>query len=381
MRGRRQPQRELTYLIDLESMVGPKHPIREVKRMCEEVLKEMDPLFNEMYSEYGRMSIPPERLLMSWVLMALFSVRSCRLFAEQLKYNMLFKWFLDMNPDEIQFDASTFSKNMERFQKHRVSETFFIEVVYLADRHKWISHEHFSVDGTLIESWASMKSFRPKDEEPPPRGKGRNGWEDFKDQKRSNDTHASTTDPESKLVRKSKGKEAKLSFRGHSVIENRNGLLVHFTVRPAVGEDCTEAEVADGQLDEITQRGLNPKTVGGDKGYHTKEFVKNCRDRGTVPHVAEQKGRKTPAPGLDKRTTGSEAYKTSQRIRKRVEEPFGWMKTVGLFRKSRWIGVERTDFVGQFIAASCNLIHMAKLTTTNTSDPPCIGSAATPSAV
>ena len=297
MRGRRQPQRELTYLIDLESMVGPKHPIRDVKRMCEEVLKEMDPLFNEMYSEYGRMSIPPERLLMSWVLMALFSVRSCRLFAEQLKYNMLFKWFLDMNPDEIQFDASTFSKNMERFQKHRVSETFFIEVVYLADRHKWISHEHFSVDGTLIESWASMKSFRPKDEEPPPRGKGRNGWEDFKDQKRSNDTHASTTDPESesKLVRKSKGKEAKLSFRGHSVIENRNGLLVHFTVRPAVGEDCTEAEVADGQLDEITERGLNPKTVGGDKGYHTKEFVKNCRDKGTVPHVAEQKDRKTPA--------------------------------------------------------------------------------------
>ena len=153
MRGRRQPQRELTYLIDLESMVGPKHPIREVKRMCEEVLKEMDPLFNEMYSEYGRMSIPPERLLMSWVLMALFSVRSCRLFAEQLKYNMLFKWFLDMNPDEIQFDASTFSKNMERFQKHRANETFFIRVVYLAARHKWISHEHFSVEGTLIESF------------------------------------------------------------------------------------------------------------------------------------------------------------------------------------------------------------------------------------
>ena len=163
------------------------------------------------------------------------------------------------------------------------------------------------------------------------------------------------------------------------MIENRNRLLVHFTVCPAVGEDCTETEIADGQLDEITLRGLNPKTVGGDKGYHTKEFVKNCRDKGTVPHVAEQKGRKTP--GLDKRTTGSEAYKTSQRIRKRVEEPFGWIKTVGLFRKSRWIGEERTDFVGQFIATSCNLIRMAKLTTTNTSDPPCIGSAATPSAV
>lgn len=346
-------------MIDLESLVDPKHPIRQIKRMCREILKGMDAQFEEMYACDGRVSIPPERLLLSWVLMALFSVRSCRQFSEQLRYNMLYKWFLDMDPDDKAFNASSFSKNMERFQEHHVSEVFFAEVVDLANRQGWISNEHFSVDGTLIESWASLKSFRPKDEEPPPPGDGRNDWADFKGEKRSNDTHASTTDPEAKLLKKGAGKEAKLCFGAHAVVENRNGLLVHMTVRPAVGEGCSEPEVADEQLDELSMRGMNPKSVGADKGYHTKDFVRKNREKGTAPHVAQVKGRKTP--GLDGRTTRSAAYKTSQRLRKRAEEPFGWMKTVGMFRKSRWLGVATTDFVCQFVAASCNLIRMAKL--------------------
>lgn len=361
MRGKFRSQRGTLCLIDLESLVDAKHPARRVKAMCLEVLREMDGDFNELYAPDGRVSIPPERLLMSWVLMALFSVRSCRSFADQLRYNFMFKWFLDMEPDEDGFDASTFSKNMERFQTHHVSERFFAKVVELADRHGWISNEHFSVDGTLIESWASLKSFRPKDQEPPPPGEGRNGWVDFKGQNRRNDTHASTTDPEAKLLKKGAGKEAKLCFGAHAVVENRNGLLVHFTVKPAVGEGCSEPDVADEQLDELAMRGFDPQTVGADKGYHTKDFVRKCRDKGTAPHVARVKGRKTP--GLDGRHVRSRGYKQSQKLRKRAEEPFGWMKTVGMFRKSRWLGVERTDFVGQFVAATCNLVRMAKMAT------------------
>lgn len=272
-----------------------------------------------------------------------------------------------MEPDEAGFDASSFSKNMERFQRGRISELFFIEVVALADKHGWLSHEHFSVDGTLIESWASMKSFRPKDEEPPPPGQGRNGWADFKGQPRANDTHQSTTDPEARLLRKGSGKEAKLCFGAHAVVENRNGLLVHFTIRPSVGEGCTEPDVAEEQLEDLANSGFTPRSVGADKGYHTQAFVRNHRDKGIAPHVARIKGRKTP--GLDGRTARSNNYKTSQRLRKRAEEPFGWMKTTGTFRKSRWLGVARTNYAGQFVAASCNLIRMAKLALV-THDPP-----------
>lgn len=272
---------------------------------------------------------------MSWVLMALYSVRSCRLFSEQLGYNMLFKWFLDMEPDDKGFHASTFTHNLERF----------------------------SVDGTLIEAWTSMKSFRAKDENND--DSDSNGWADFKGRKRSNDTHESVTDGEAKLMRKGKGKEAKLSFGMHSTVENRNGLLVMLDVKAACGEGSTEPEVATGQLDELADRGFDPKSVGADKGYHTKVFVKDCLEKGTAPHVARIKGRKTP--GLDGRNARSKAYKTSQRLRKRVEEPFGWMKTTGMFRKSRWRGIEKTHFVAQFVGAACNLVRMAKL---EMDDPP-----------
>lgn len=363
MRGRSRSQRGVFCMIDLETLVPQKHPLREVKKMCLEVLKQMDGEFDEAYASDGRVSIPPERLLMSWVLMALYSVRSCRMFAEQLRYNLLFKWFLDMEPDQEGFHSSTFSQNMERFESGHLSEIFFAEVVELARSKGWVSNEHFSVDGTLIEAWASMKSFRPKDEED--QDGDSNGWSDFKGSKRSNDTHQSRTDPEAKLMRKGKGKEAKLCFGMHSTVENRNGLIVILDVKGACGEGCSEPEVAKNQLDELSFRGFDPRSVGADKGYHTKDFVSDCIEKGTAPHVARISGRKTP--GLDGRHARSKAYKTSQRLRKRVEEPFGWMKTTGMFRKSRWRGIAKTHFAAQFVGAACNLVRMAKLAM---DDPP-----------
>jgi transposase/IS5 family transposase len=362
MRGKEQLQTEAIHLINVENQLRSTHPLREVKRMCKEVLKEMEPFFAQMYAVKGRPSIPPERMLMAWVLMCLFGVRSCRRFSEDLQFNLLYKWFLDMNPDEDAFDASSFSKNMERFKTGHVSELFFAQVVELAKARGWVSDEHFSVDGTLIEAWASIKSFRPKDEDQKPPengGRGNNGWVDFKGEKRSNDTHESTTDPEAKLIKHSEGDAAKLRYAMHAVSENRNGLLVLLDVKQAVGERCAEHEAASDQLDELTLRGFNVTTVGADKGYHTKEFVQDCRDRQIAPHVAMVKGRKTP--GLDGRTARSAAYQMSQRLRKRIEENFGWMKAFGNFRKSRWIGAEKTHFVAQFVGSACNLIRMAKL--------------------
>lgn len=374
MRGKTRRQTDLAYLVNLEELVEAGHPLREVKRMCQEVLKRLEPDLSGLYEEKGRPSVPPERLLMSWVLMCLYGVRSCRRYAMDLRYNLLFKWFLDMNPDEAAFDHSTFSQNLERFRSNHVSELFFMEVVELARKRGWISDEHFSVDGTLIEAWASLKSFRPKDEPPPPPGGQRNDWVDFKGQKRSNETHASTTDPEARLARKGFGKEARLCFGMHAATENRNGLLVQLDVKVACGEGNSEPEVASGQLDELTMLGYNVRSVGADKGYHTKDFVRDCRDREITPHVACIKGRKTP--GLDGRTTGSAGYIASQRIRKRIEEPFGWMKTAGHFRRTRWRGVERTHFMAQFFGAACNLVRMAKLATYETVEPPGITVAA-----
>ena len=362
-------QTGLFYLINLEELVPESHPARQVKRMCKEVLGEMSPIFDEMYAEDGRPSVPPERLLLGWVLMALYSVRSCRQFAERLRYDLLFKWFLDMNPDEDAFDATVYSKNMERFESHEVSEVFFAEVVELAWRYGWISDEHFTVDGTLIESWASMKSFGKKGEPPSPPGDG-NEWVDFKGQKRSNKTHRSSTDPDARLMRKGPGREAKLSFGLRATMENRSGLLVMLNLTKACGKGSTESSVALDQMEELCIRGFEPRTVGADKGYHNREFVQGCRDMRIAPHVAPMEGRKVS--GIDARTIRHESYRTSQRIRKRIEEPFGWMKTVGAFRKSRFLGVARTNFVAQLVGASCNLVRMAKMAT---HDPPLLAAA------
>jgi len=357
MRGRHTAQTSLITLLDVESRIPELHPIREIKKLIRRVFKNLDSHFDDLYAENGRASIPPERLLGAKVLMALYSVRSDRQFCERLRYDLLFQWFLDINPDETSalFDASTFSKNQERLIGNATAQVFFAQVVELAREGRWMSNEHFSMDGTLIEAWASMKSFRPKDE--PPQGPGAgNLWQDFHGEKRSNQTHQSTTDPEAKLLRKGAGKEAKLCFAGHAVMENRTGLCVLFEVTPSVG--VTESQTALAQVGELQERDFHPKTVGADKGYHTKEFVQGCREAGVAPHVAEVKGRKVE--GFDQRTK-KRGYETSQRIRKQIEEIFGWMKTTGGFRKTRYCGVERTNACGQMVAASYNLLRLAKL--------------------
>lgn len=356
MRGKAKNQTDFLTLVNLEDRIPAKHPIRAIKKMVDEVLRGMDEYFDQMYEQLGRASVPPERLLKAKILMALYTVRSDRQFCERLNYDLLFQWFLDMNPSEGAFHATVFTKNMKRLLDHSTSEVFFSQVVELARRHDWISDEHFSVDGTLIEAWASMKSFRPKQEGPDGPGDS-NGWDNFRGRKRGNDTHESKTDPQARLLRKGNGKEARLCFLAHAAMENRNGLCVLMDVTAATG--VTEPEQALRQMDELSQRGFNPRSVGADRGYHTKAFVSGCRDRQIAPHVAAHPARKTP--GLDGRTRRGKAYKASQKVRKRVEEIFGWSKTTGAFRKSRYKGCERTGMCAHFVATACNLVRMAKL--------------------
>jgi transposase len=335
-------------------MIPPKHPIRAIKGILQVVLREMDAHFEELYAREGRSSIPPERLLMAKVLMALYSIRSERQFCERLQYDLLFRWFLDINPDEAVFDHSSFSQNQARLLEHKVADLFFAEVVWFAKAKRWISDKHFSVDATLIESWASLKSFKKKDpqkKDSDDPGDG-NGWSDFKGEKRGNATHESTTDPEAKLVRKGNGREAKLSFAGHATMENRHGLCVLFEVHPAVG--ASEPSVAVQQVRELQERGFKPRTIGADAGYCSRGFVEGVRAHGAVPH---------PAACAKRRMLGvrSNAYALSQKLRRQIENIFGWSKTTGCFRRSRYCGVERTHAASQYVVAACNLVRMAKL--------------------
>jgi transposase len=351
MRGQKQSQVNVACLLNVETMIPEGHPIRTIKRMLGEVLRGMDKHFDEMYAADGRPSIPPERLLLAKVLMALYTIRSERQFCERLQYDLLFRWFLDLNPDESVFDHSTFSQNQSRLLKHQVADLFFSEVVELAKAKGWISDDHFSVDATLIEAWASLKSFKPKGSKGDGDG---NNWTDFKGQSRRNDTHESTTDPEAKLVRKGDGKEAKLAFAAHATMENRHGLCVLFEVKPAV--DCPESQVAVSQIKELQNRGFEPKTVGADKAYHNRPFVEGLRGAKVVPHPAPQAGRKLLGVKIH-----SKAHELSQRCRRKIEELFGWGKTTGCFRKSRYCGVERTHAAAQYVMAACNLIRMVRL--------------------
>jgi transposase len=260
MRGRKQAQRQFVAMIDVNARIPQGHPIREVKRLSDEVFRRLSPRFEAMYSEIGRPSIPPERLLGARLLMALFSVPSERAFCERLHYDLLFQWFLDLELEEDPFDASTFSKNQQRLLAHQVADEFFAEVVDLLRERNLLSQEHFSVDGTLIDAWASLKSFRPKDEgDQGP--KDSNGWGDFSGQPRSNDTHESTTDSQAKLLKKGDGKEAKLCFTGHAVMENRHGFCVSFELTPSVG--VTESQMALEQREALGRKGLSAHECGG----------------------------------------------------------------------------------------------------------------------
>jgi len=343
-------------LVSLESLVPPRHPLRAVKPLVDELLAELSPVFDEMYAATGRPSVPPERLLKATVLMALYSVRSERLFCEQLGYNMLFRWFLDMDMTEKVFAPTVFTKNRARLMNADVAELFLAATVEAARKRRLLSSEHFSVDGTLIEAWASAKSFRPKDDD----DSDNNGFGDFRGKKRKNDTHESKTDPDAKLYRKGNGREAKLSYMAHGLMENRNGLLVDFEVTQANG--FAERDAALRMLRRRRKRrhrGKKPRrlTLAADAGYQARDFVKACRDLRVTPHLAVGRGN----CAIDRRTTRSSAYAQSIRARRLIEKIFGWMKTTGAFRRTRFRGRAKTDFAGRLVAAAYNLLRISRL--------------------
>jgi transposase len=361
MRGADTKQSSMLCLMSPESLVPAEHPLRRIKKLADAALAELSPVFDAMYAGTGRPSIPPERLLKATLVMALYSVRSERQLCEQLDYNMLFRWFLDMDMVEPGFDHSTFTRNRERLLAHDVAAQFFEVVVRQARRAKLMSSEHFTVDGTLIEAWASIKSFKKKGakDDGPPDDPG-NPMVDFHGEKRSNATHESSTDRESRLAKKSRGKEARLSFSGHALMENRHGLLCDFRIAEATG--FAEREVA---LQMLTDRidGPTRVTLGADKGYDTRDFVAGCRSLHVVPHVTQNTAR-SGGSAIDARTTHHAGYAVSQRIRKRVEEIFGWLKTVGGFRRTRFHGVAKTQLAAHLAGAAYNLLRIAKLLAT-----------------
>lgn len=352
MRGKQKKQATMFSTVSPEQRVPQDHPLRAIRTIADEALTTLSPTFRQMYSKTGRPSVPPERLLKSLVLIALYSVRSERQFCEQLDYNLLFRWFLDMDMDEPSFDPTTFGKNRDRMMEHEVAAKFFDAVVTQARAAGLMSSEHFSVDGTLIEAWASMKSFRRKGDDD---DGDNNGWADFKGDKRSNDTHESKTDPESKLFRKGPGREAKLCFMGHALMENRNALLVGFQTSTASG--TAEREIALQLLDERL-KGTRHITLGADRGYDTRDFVRDLRDRNVAPHVAQSEHR---TPATDARTTRHRGYAISIGARRHIEKILGWVKGVGGLRRSRLRGLAPTDFLAKLAATAYNMLRIANL--------------------
>lgn len=364
MRGKPQAQPEFFTTINLNQRVPEDHPLRGIKARVDKVLAKLSPLFDELYSREGRPSIPPEQLLKSRLLMALYSVRSERLYCEQLAYNLLWLWFLDRELDEGRFDPTVFTHNSERVLSAEAAKLFFIEVYDLSREEGWASDQHFTADGTLIEAWASLKSFTRRDggdqkkvdsakaDDPG------NPTINFHGEQRCNQTHQSTTDPQSVLYRKAKGRESKLCFGVHALMENRHGLCAQLDVHNPIAQG--ESDMALAQVDEHTRlHGTRIKTVGADKGYHQKKFVSGCRERGISPHAACKE--KVSVEGLDRRTTNASGYKTSQRVRQRVEEIFGWMKTVGGLRRTRYRGIERTQAWAYFVGSAYNLLRITRL--------------------
>lgn len=357
MRGDAAQQAMMLTAITPDAKVPQDHPIRAIKPIVDRALTELSPVFNQMYAKVGRPSIPPEHLLKAQLLMAFFSVPSARRFCEQLGYNLLFKWFLDLNVDDPAFDASTFSKNQERLLQHDVARQFLAAVTAEAQRRQLLSSDHFTVDGTLLQAWASLKSVGPRDDDspPPPAAGGRNQEVDFRGQRRSNATHVSRTDPEARLARKGDGQETKLCFAGHVLMENRNGLVVDLALTQATGS----AERDTGVRLLERRRSRRRITVGADKAYDTSDFVAGCRALNVTPQVAQHTTRRRSR--IDRRTTRHVGYALAQRIRKRIEEIFGWWKTVGGGRKLRYIGVARNEAWATMTGAAYNLVRMARI--------------------
>ena len=339
-----------------EQRVRPDHPLRAIRAMADLALWSMSSRFDEMYSQTGRPSIPPEKLLRAQLLQMLYSVRSERLLMEEIDYSVLFRWFVGMNMDEPMWDATVFTKNRDRLLDGDVAREFLCEVVKQAQEKKLTSDEHFTVDGTLVEAWASLKSFQRKDGKNPPPDDPGNPTVDFHGEKRSNQTHESTTDPDALLARKGSGKEAKLSYNGNLLVENRNGLIITTELFQANG--TAERDAALVMLERLA--GDKRVTVGADKAYDTKDFVAECRNMVVTPHVA-QNVKRSGGSAIDERTTRHGGYSISQKKRKRIEESFGWLKTIALMRKVRHRGIHKVGWVFTFAAAAYNLVRMRNL--------------------
>jgi transposase len=340
-----------------EDRVPASHPLRPVRTMVDVALKELSTVFDEMYTAFGRPSIAPEKLLRALLLQVLYTIRSERMLMEQLEYNLLFRWFVGLNMDEPVWVPTVFSKNRDRLMEGNIAERFFDEILKQASTAGLVSDEHFSVDGTLIEAWASQKSFQRKDQTdvPPPDDPG-NPTVNFHGETRRNDTHESKTDPDARLARKGGGQESKLAYCGNVLIENGNGLVVDTELVKASG--TAERDAALLMVDRI---GSGERiTVAGDKGYDTRDFVAELRSMNATPHVA-QNDKRPGGSAIDSRTTRHAGYKVSQQKRKRIEEVFGWLKTVGMLRKTRHRGVFKVGWVFTFAASAYNLVRMRNL--------------------
>jgi transposase len=362
MRGSDARTGELFSYVDLEKRVRADHPLRAIRMLVNEALATLEHDLSALYPPIGRPSVPPEKLLRATLLQAFYSIRSERQLMERLEYDLLFRWFVGIGVDEPAWDHSSFTTNRNRLLGGDIAAKFLAAVLSQPRVKRLLSSDHFTVDGTLIEAWASMKSFRPKDEAPggdgdePPAGGGRNAEVSFHGEKRSNATHASTTDPDARLYRKGPGKEAKLGFIGHGLMENRSGLLVDACLTQADGH--AERVAALHMIEPHADR-PGRITLGGDKGYDIEDFVNELRSMNATPHVAQNTTNRRSA--IDGRTTRHSGYAVSQRIRKRIEEAFGWIKTVAGQRKTRFRGIDRVGFAFTFAAAAYNLIRLPKL--------------------
>ena len=355
MRGTDHQQSTMFSYISAERRVPKDHPLRAVRAMVDAALDELGPRFGAIYASHGRPSIAPEKLVRALLLQVLYTVRSERMLMEQLDYNFLFRWFVGLNLDEPVWDATVFSKNRARLLRGAIAQGFFQAVLDQAGAQGLLSNEHFTVDGTLIEAWAGHKSFKRKDQgaaNTPPDDDPGNPSIDFHGEQRRNDTHQSTTDPDALLARKGAGKEAKLSYAGHVLMENRNGLALDGCVTQATGR--AEVEAAIEMVEGI--KGWDRVTLGADKGYDRKEFVVQLREHQVTPHIARK-----PTSIIDARTTRHRGYAISQQKRKRIEEIYGWLKTVGGLRKTRHRGVAKVDWMFTFALAVYNLVRMRNL--------------------
>jgi transposase len=362
MRGRTNQQMPMFSVIPIDSWIEDKHPLRAMAALVEPVLEALSPNFDAIYSTTGRPSIPPEQLLKALLLQVLYTLRSEAQLLEHLRFNLLYRWFVGLAPDERIWDETVFSKNRDRLLNGEVASKFFQQVLEVAKMEDLVSNDHFTVDGTQIHAWASHKSFQPKDQDKNPpdaggSGSGGNPSIDFHGEKRTNETHESKTDPESRLYKKSKGSESKLSYLGHAMMENRNGLVVDARVTEANG--TAERDAAMGMAMKICSDSKR-KTLGGDKGYDTKDFVAVLGELNVTAHVAQNTERRGGS-AIDERTTRHAGYDVSQKKRKLVEEIFGWLKTVGPMRRPHFRGRSRMDWWFRFSTAIYNLVRIRNL--------------------